>query len=97
MVPAQRHRRQAIILNYLMESLPMSLLLVEVLVSTVPTVATVDQAEVLRFIVGQFRAPELWDKVLMAELLVDILRSHSGPEVVGVEPAPADMLDLATV
>ena len=67
------------------------------MVSTVPTVATVDQAEVLRFIVGRLRAPELWDKVLMAELLVDILQYLTDLEAVVAEPAAVDMLDPATV
>jgi hypothetical protein len=44
----------------------------------------------------QLLAPELRDKVIMAEPLVDILRYHTDPEAVAAEPAPVDMLDPAT-
>jgi hypothetical protein len=57
----------------------------------------VDQVEALRFIVVQFLVPELRDKVLVEELLVDILRYLTDPVAAAAAPAPADMLDPATV
>jgi hypothetical protein len=66
-------------------------------VNTVPVVATVVRVEALHFIVVQFLAPELGVKVLMAELLVDILQYLTDLAEVVAEPAPVDMLDPATV
>jgi outer membrane biosynthesis protein TonB len=83
--------RQEQILNYLMVSLLLSLLLVAAL-----ALVTVVQVEEPHFIMVHFLAPELWDKVVMAEPLVDILQYHTGPAVVVVAPAPVDMLDPVT-
>jgi len=86
------------ILKYPVASLLVSLLLVEVPALPLPSdYGQADQVEALRFIVVQLLAPELWDRVLMEEPLVDILRYLTDPEAEVVAPAPADMLDPATV
>jgi hypothetical protein len=65
--------------------------------SIVPIVVTVVQVEALRFIMVRFLVPEPGDKVLVEELLVGTLRYSTDLEAAVVEPAPADMLDPATV